>query len=290
MEIRLIVLGSGGYLGRALCVELEQCLDGERLVRVRGTEDLQQEGIRVRRGDTVVNCVGYYGGDRARLHAANVDHSARAAEAARAAGAALVHVSSAAVFDGISHGRLSETTPIRPRSAYGRSKAEAESIVARILPGARIARPSKLFGGDDPRCRLHALMRHVARGRPLPLPKRPALWANFAWVRDAAVILAREVLEPSGDRVIHLATPVPWEEFSRLLGQAAGRPVRRAPRGLELAPRLAVPLLAATPGSRPRRAERLLELWDRREFVDSGRRFPPESLTRGLAEVAAAAR
>jgi dTDP-4-dehydrorhamnose reductase len=77
----------------------------------------------------------------------NVEGSAAVAEAAQ--GLRLVHLSSDVVFDG-SLGRYREHDATSPVNAYGRSKAEAERLVAELHPGATIARTSLIYGGVEP--------------------------------------------------------------------------------------------------------------------------------------------
>lgn len=70
----------------------------------------------------------------------------------QARGAALVYLSTDALFDGL-HAPYSETDSPNPITPYGRWKAEAESIVQHYLPSAVIARTSLItqFAPLDPR-------------------------------------------------------------------------------------------------------------------------------------------
>lgn len=77
----------------------------------------------------------------------NVDGSAAVARAAR--GVRLVHLSSDLVFSG-TRGRYREEDEAAPVNAYGRSKAEAERVVAALHPEAAIVRTSLLYGGAEP--------------------------------------------------------------------------------------------------------------------------------------------
>ena len=77
----------------------------------------------------------------------NVEGSAAVAEAAQ--GRRLVQLSTDLVFDG-TEGRYREHDPPAPVNAYGRSKAEAERLVAELHPGATIARTSLIYGGAEP--------------------------------------------------------------------------------------------------------------------------------------------
>ena len=279
MTTRVHVLGASGYLGAAVARAVE--IRGAEVVRLRGVEGLGDTAP----GDALVNCVGRYDASPAELEAANVGHAARAAEAAAARRLRLVHVSSSAVFDGIARGVVCETTAPSPRSAYGRSKLAGERAVIDRVPEAQLLRPAKVFGGDDPRARLHALVRHVAGGGGLPQPERDVLWANFVPVGSAAYVVAEEALRPSAP-VVHLACACRWDTFVDLLGRAVDRRVRRIARPLEAGLAVAAPLLGRAPAGRlPRRAERVVELWDRRSFRDSRGRVGEDRLLEALREV-----
>jgi dTDP-4-dehydrorhamnose reductase len=280
---RVAVLGASGYFGGAILAELRGRA-GVDAVALRSPHDL---AVQQPTPTVVVNCIGYYGPDRKRLREANVEFARVAAEQAGRQGARLVHVSSSAVFDAIRTGELTESTSPRPRTAYGTSKLAAERDVTAVSPDACIVRPAKLFGGADPRGRLHTLMRYACAGRPLPAPETPVLWANFVWIRDGARVVADEVLSSTGARMVHVASPVEWQTFLSLLGEAIERLPARMPAFLERSLGLAAVLLDEFPRvASVRRVERLLELWDRRRFVDSSGRLGPESVAAGLRDVA----
>jgi dTDP-4-dehydrorhamnose reductase len=238
-------------------------------------------------GDAVINCAGAIAGDRARLWAANADLAGELAGLCAARDVRLVHLSSCAVFDGLRAGELTEDHPVRPRTLYGTSKAEGEARVRARHPDAVIVRPSKIFGGADPRRRLHTLTLHVLRGRPLPMPASPALWANFVWIDDAAGVIADLALEPGERTTVHLNAALPWPRFAELLAQTLGVPVRAAPR-------IADPCLNAVasiadrlpPGHRGRGLDRFLEIWDRLRVFDSTGRLGIASVRHGMVDVA----
>jgi dTDP-4-dehydrorhamnose reductase len=77
----------------------------------------------------------------------NVEGSAAVAEAAL--GVRLVHLSTDLVFDG-ARGRYREHDVTSPVNAYGRSKAEAERLVAELHRDATIVRTSLIYGGAGP--------------------------------------------------------------------------------------------------------------------------------------------
>jgi dTDP-4-dehydrorhamnose reductase len=76
--------------------------------------------------------------------AAIVPAARHLAEAAKAAGARLAHVSSDLVFDG-EHAPYDDDTPPCPIMDYGRAKAEAEALVVALCPGAAVVRPSLIW-------------------------------------------------------------------------------------------------------------------------------------------------
>jgi dTDP-4-dehydrorhamnose reductase len=82
--------------------------------------------------------------------AINVDGAANVATAAAAAGVRLVHLSTDVVFDGTGSKAYTETDVAAPVTAYGRTKAEAERVVAAAHPGALIVRTSLLYGAATP--------------------------------------------------------------------------------------------------------------------------------------------
>jgi len=69
------------------------------------------------------------------------------AEAARAVGARLVHLSTDVVFDGRARRPYTEDDPVSPLTDYGRAKAEAERLVTEADPAAVMVRTSLIYGG-----------------------------------------------------------------------------------------------------------------------------------------------
>lgn len=84
-------------------------------------------------------------GEPARAFLVNVHGTRNVVEAARQAGAAVVYISSDAVFDGKKRAPYVESDPTIPPTVYGRTKLRAEQIV-RTLPQHWIFRVSVLFG------------------------------------------------------------------------------------------------------------------------------------------------
>jgi len=90
--------------------------------------------------------------------------------ACRAAGAALIHLSSDVVFDG-EHAPYAESAAPAPVHEYGRWKAHAERLVREQLPAAAIVRTSLITRPDPPdtiSARVIDSIRDTARGGEPP--------------------------------------------------------------------------------------------------------------------------
>lgn len=89
------------------------------------------------------------------LWATTADGAAYVALAARETGARLVHISSDAVFDGMSNPYTEAARP-SPITHYGAAKAAAETAVSAIAPRAAIVRTSLIISREplDPQTRL----------------------------------------------------------------------------------------------------------------------------------------
>jgi dTDP-4-dehydrorhamnose reductase len=104
------------------------------------------------RPDVVVNCAAFTAVDAAEAHEGdaflvNAVGAAAIAHACRDVGARLLHMSTDYVFDGTATTPYPEDSPLRPASAYGRSKAAGEWAVQSILPDrAWIVRTAWLYG------------------------------------------------------------------------------------------------------------------------------------------------
>ena len=99
----------------------------------------------------VLNCAAWTDVDGAEAQeeaatAVNGEGAGHVAAAAAAAGACVVHVSTDYVFDGAASEPYTESSPVAPQSAYGRSKLAGERAVAQSAPRSAIVRASWLFG------------------------------------------------------------------------------------------------------------------------------------------------
>jgi dTDP-4-dehydrorhamnose reductase len=118
--------------------------------------DAVRAAVRAAGPDVVVNCAAYTNVDGAEAdseaaHRVNGTGAGHVAEAAAAAGAWTLHVSSDYVFDGRKRTPYVESDPTAPASVYGASKLAGERAVADAAPQAHtIVRSSWLFGASGP--------------------------------------------------------------------------------------------------------------------------------------------
>lgn len=129
---RVVVLGAGGWLGRAILRALlaqeagtglgRSQLEGKTAAQLRTL--LEPDGHLV-----VVNAVGRLRGSEDELIEPNVEFPGRLVRALDGTGAHLVHLGSAAEYGDHGEEPISERAVLRPRTPYGRFKAEASMKV-----------------------------------------------------------------------------------------------------------------------------------------------------------------
>jgi dTDP-4-dehydrorhamnose reductase len=153
---RWLVTGAGGMLGQ----DLVAVLAGHEVTALNRAQldicDPSAVAEAVSGHDVVVNAAAWTDVDAAEAHeAAATRVNGRGAEvlaqACVAAGARMVQISTDYVFDGMAREPYAEDAQVRPRSAYGRSKAVGEAVVRDLLPDAAyVVRTSWLYGAGGP--------------------------------------------------------------------------------------------------------------------------------------------
>ncbi len=155
---RVLVIGASGFLGARLVERLAmECGAHVRVLvrRVMGAVTISRFPVQIAVGDVtnaadvraamdgcrvVFNCAKGRGGDPLQRRAVDVDAPRIVVEAAAAAGARVVHVSTMAVYDRPSDGDFDERSPaVPPGDAYADNKLAGER--AALEAGSRLGAP-----------------------------------------------------------------------------------------------------------------------------------------------------
>ncbi len=188
--MRIVVTGATGFLGGAVAARLAAAghdvvapardvgktfPPGVRPLAIRPIEDMATADWKpvLEGADAVIHAaaLAHIGPEipPERYNAANRDAAARLAEAAAEMGMRrFVFISSIRAQVGATSPAVqTEASPEEPTEAYGRSKLEAERLIAFAIPSATILRPPLIVGGE-PKANLRLVARLAALPFPLP--------------------------------------------------------------------------------------------------------------------------
>jgi dTDP-4-dehydrorhamnose reductase len=183
-----LIIGASGFVGQHLAQKAGRCFDvweadllappGEQGVSIDITSAGSVDaGFQQTTPDAVVLLAGVSDIDQCETRpdlaeAVNVSGTVHVAEACARTGATLLFISSAAVFDGTKHGYRESDMPT-PVSVYGRTKANAEELIATVLPLAVILRLALVIGfaeGSATNAMLNRFAAKLRAGEVVPLP------------------------------------------------------------------------------------------------------------------------
>ncbi len=153
--MRILITGAGGMLGQDL-VRAASAAGHQPIGLTRAELDVRNapaltERIGRDRPDAVINCAAFTNVDGAEddlrsAMAVNADAARHVAAAAAMVGATVIYPSTDYVFDGLAKEPYVESSPTRPESVYGQTKAAGEHETAAANPRHHIVRTSWLFG------------------------------------------------------------------------------------------------------------------------------------------------
>lgn len=155
---RILLIGTTGQIGRELQGTLAPlgtiipagCVGEDLWVDLAKPETIES-AIREAAPDVVINAAAYTAVDQAESEAGlakhiNADAPGVMAEAARRAGALLIHYSTDYVFDGSKKDGYKETDVPNPINSYGRSKLAGERAIEAVGGRYLILRTSWIYG------------------------------------------------------------------------------------------------------------------------------------------------
>lgn len=156
--MRLVITGAAGGLGRAFLQQMPPHHQVHAFTHSEldvGDHEAVMQTIPLLRPDAIVHLAAFTGVDAcetdpSRATRDNALAAQQVALAARACGAAILHVSTDYVFDGMKGMPYDEMDTPHPLSVYGRTKLAAEGFVRDLVPEHFIVRTSYVYGaGDD---------------------------------------------------------------------------------------------------------------------------------------------
>lgn len=151
----ILVTGANGQLGNSLRLLADRYAGFNFLFTDVDTLDITDPAavkamVKDNQVNYIINCAAYTAVDKAEDDEAlcrriNTYAVGVLGEAAREAGARMIHVSTDYVFSGTSYRPYKETDETRPVSAYGRTKLAGEEALQEVCPDAVIIRTAWLY-------------------------------------------------------------------------------------------------------------------------------------------------
>ena len=151
---RILITGGSGQVGHCLKAQLEGCAElsvpDSSALNIADRRSVRQ-AVETFRPDYIINAAAYTAVDKAesdaeRAFAVNRDGARHLAEAAEAAGAAMLHISTDYVFDGAGGAPYDEAAQTAPQNIYSASKLAGEQAVLAACRRAVVMRTSWVFG------------------------------------------------------------------------------------------------------------------------------------------------
>lgn len=224
---RVLVAGGGGMLGQDLAAALR---GREATILTRAQLDITDRaavGAAVEGHSVVINAAAYTRvddaeSDEAAALAINGTGAGHLAAAAARHGATIVQVSTDYVFDGTATSPYAEDAPIAPRSAYGRTKAEGERLVALENPDRHIiVRTAWLYGAGGPNF-ARTMLRLAADRETVSVVTDQV--GQPTWTADVAAAIV-SLVDAGVERGVFHATnsgSASWFDFARAVFAVAG--------------------------------------------------------------------
>ncbi|MFI5151610.1 MAG: NAD-dependent epimerase/dehydratase family protein [Bacteroidia bacterium] len=198
MNNKILILGGGGFLGKALCETLR---NNSFQVTCADLTDPVQKGITYRKMDllaadevadavmgfdTVINCSGQITKPINTCFRLNSEGINNIVKALNKSGGTLIHFSTSTVYGSCES--ADEETPVNPETPYSACKAFAEYAIRSQLPVSQycIIRLSNLYGEQQQKGIFSYLNRSRLSDRKLEFNNNGELLRYFLHVKDCA--------------------------------------------------------------------------------------------------------
>ncbi len=225
--MRVTIFGSTGLLGKDLMREWTADTVTGLSSRDADIRDAQavREVVKDTRPEWIVLAAAYTDVDGCENNqdlafAVNRDGAVNVAAAAKELGARLLFLSSDYVFDGRKNSPYETGDQRKPQSVYGKTKAEAEIELLKLLPHCCIARTSWLFGTGG-KCFPDSILKVAASQPTLDVVN------DQRGCPTHAVDLARAIVElcrENAEGIVHVnnSGDCTWFEFAQEIVRSAG--------------------------------------------------------------------
>ena len=227
--MRWAVIGSTGLLGQDLLTFLKERGEdahGFNRTNLQLSDEPQKIAKQLERFNVWVNCVGYTQVDKAEadVYEANLVNGIYAgalAQAAEIAGARFIHVSTDYVFDGKSSSPYKVDDQPNPQTAYGKSKALGEQLVAESGADYSILRTAWLFGANG-RCFPKLMADLLKKYGTIRVVNDQ--FGQPTWTRDLAEMVLQVVELENVPRIVHAVSSgkASWADFAKEVAFSMG--------------------------------------------------------------------
>jgi dTDP-4-dehydrorhamnose reductase len=240
--MKVAVLGGNGQLGEDIAHAFR--MEGDQVTSLShdDVEIAARESVRERledlQPDVVVNTAAYHHvekceADPATSFQVNAIGARNVALASHALGAAVFHISTDYVFDGLKRTPYTETDAAKPLNVYGNSKLAGEYFVRATNPKHFVVRVSGLYGSHP--CRAKGNLNFVELMLKLSRERDELRVVNDEFVTPTPTVeVARQlvVLSRSSEYGLYHATSegsCSWYEFAQAIFELSGIRVRLEP-------------------------------------------------------------